>query len=274
MTFDLEAARITSLPQDAFYIADFITEAEEELLLQKVPYPIPWDCLLRSIDPSINLPVYLLLTPQILSAPLPRWTQLSHRRLQTWPSALTKSNTLLAAPLPPWLVDPIIAPRFESLGIFAEAPHGAPNHVLVNEYRPGQGIMPHEDGAAYYPLVATVSMGAPIVLDLYEKRGGEGSAGEGVDGDEGRTPQFRILQERRSLLIMRRKIYTDFLHGIAETREDTGLGRESVCNWDLLREKSRFEDGVCQRETRISLTYRDVLKVSRLGNTMKFLGAR
>lgn len=36
MTFDLEAARITSLPQDAFYIADFITEAEEELLLHKV----------------------------------------------------------------------------------------------------------------------------------------------------------------------------------------------------------------------------------------------
>ncbi|RMJ21188.1 hypothetical protein PHISP_07939 [Aspergillus sp. HF37] len=243
MTFDLEAVRITSLPEDAFYIADFITEAEEELLLHK-----------------------------ILSAPLPRWTQLSHRRLQTWPSALTKSNTLLASPLPPWLVDPIIAPRFDSLGIFAETPHGAPNHVLVNEYRPGQGIMPHEDGAAYYPLVATVSLGAPIVLDLYEKRGGEGSEDEGVE--QKRTPQFRILQERRSLLIMRRKIYTDFLHGIAETCEDAGLGRESVCNWDLLREKSRFEDGVYQRETRISLTYRDVLKVSRLGNTMKFLGAR
>lgn len=36
MGFDLEAARITSLPDDAFYIADFITEDEEEGLLQKV----------------------------------------------------------------------------------------------------------------------------------------------------------------------------------------------------------------------------------------------
>lgn len=33
---NLEVARIKSLPDDAFYIADFITEEEEELLLQKV----------------------------------------------------------------------------------------------------------------------------------------------------------------------------------------------------------------------------------------------
>lgn len=36
MEFDLEKARITSLPEDAFYISDFITEDEEEALLQKV----------------------------------------------------------------------------------------------------------------------------------------------------------------------------------------------------------------------------------------------
>lgn len=36
MDLDLESARIKSLPEDAFYIADFITEDEEEMLLQKV----------------------------------------------------------------------------------------------------------------------------------------------------------------------------------------------------------------------------------------------
>lgn len=36
MGFDLEAARITALPEDAFYISDFITEDEERWLLQKV----------------------------------------------------------------------------------------------------------------------------------------------------------------------------------------------------------------------------------------------
>ncbi|GES60848.1 calpain [Aspergillus terreus] len=243
MAADLETARIRSLPEDAFYIADFITEEEEDLLLQK-----------------------------ITTAPLPRWTHLSRRRLQTWPSALSKSNTLIDSPLPAWLVSPIIIPRFDALGIFADAPHGAPNHVLINEYRPGQGIMPHEDGAAYYPLVATVSLGAPIALDLYPKGGAERA--NDSDDKRHRPPQHRILQERRSLLVTRGKIYTEFLHGIAETTADEGLGAESICNWDLLREPQRFCGGRVERETRISLTYRDVLKVAKLGNTMKFLGKR
>ncbi|KAJ5085834.1 hypothetical protein N7532_010605 [Penicillium argentinense] len=253
MTRNLETARIISLPPDAFYIADFISEDEEKWLLQKVnPYP---------------------------SAPIPRWTQLSHRRLQTWPSALTKTNTLLDSPLPPWLISPIIEPRFAALGIFDNAPHGAPNHVLVNEYRPGQGIMPHEDGTAYYPLVATVSLGAPIVLDLYAKKHRDQAAMEGSDDsdqvpDSGAKPQFRILQERRSLLITRGLLYTEFLHGIAESRTDEDLGPYSICNWPLLRERDSFHDGWYRRETRTSLTYRDVAKVAKMGGTLKFMGGK
>ncbi|KAJ5106551.1 Oxoglutarate/iron-dependent dioxygenase [Penicillium angulare] len=239
MSYDLDAARIAPLSGDAFYISDFISEDEEALLMQKVQ-----------------------------SVPLPRWTHLSHRRLQTWPSALTKSNTLLSSPLPSWLTNPIIH-RFKELGVFANAPHTTPNHVLVNEYQPGQGIMPHEDGAAYYPLVATVSLGAPIVLDIYEKDSHQLDAG--ADDSHGK-PRFRILQERRSLLVMRGKLYTDFLHGIAESTRDEDLGPHSICNWDLLGEKAPYEGGWVVRETRTSLTYRDVLKVAKMGNTLKFLG--
>ncbi|KAJ6138279.1 hypothetical protein N7471_004765 [Penicillium samsonianum] len=255
MGFNLEAARITALPEDAFYISDFITEDEEDWLLQKVQ-----------------------------SAPLPRWTQLSHRRLQTWPSALTESNALLASPLPAWLRSPIVEPRFEALRIFNDAPHKAPNHVLVNEYQPGQGILPHEDGAAYYPLVATVSLGAPIVLDLYHKHtqgdreesGTPAKAGRNVAGipDTNRRPQYRILQERRSLLITRGKMYTDLLHGITETTRDEDLGPHSICNWELLREREPYQSGWYERKTRTSLTYRDVLHVVKMGNTLKFLGGR
>lgn len=36
MVCDLEAARITSLPADAFYIPDFVSEDEESWLLRKV----------------------------------------------------------------------------------------------------------------------------------------------------------------------------------------------------------------------------------------------
>ncbi|KAJ5130935.1 uncharacterized protein N7515_006974 [Penicillium bovifimosum] len=248
MELGLEAARITVLPGEAFYISDFITEAEEDWLLRKVT-----------------------------SAPLPRWTQLSHRRLQTWPSALTQSNTLLASPLPDWLQSPIIE-RFSELGIFDDAPHQAPNHVLVNEYQPGQGIMPHEDGAAYYPLVATVSLRAPIVFDVYDKhvQGDKDESGQDVAGkpDADRKPHYRILQERRSLLITRGKMYTDVLHGIAETTRDEDLGPHSICNWELLRDKETYRQGWYERETRTSLTYRDVLHVAKMGNTLKFLGGK
>lgn len=129
--------------------------------------------------------------------------------------------------------------------------------------------MPHEDGAAYHPLVATVSLGAPIVLDIYEKNHQEAHAE--CDRFHSRKPQFRILQERRSLLITRDLLYTDFLHGIAETTRDEDLGSHSICNWHLLREQDAFDAGWYERKTRTSLTYRDVLKVAKLGNTLKFL---
>lgn len=144
--------------------------------------------------------------------------------------------------------------------------------------------MPHEDGSAYYPLVATVSLGAPIVLDLYEKHSQHQGARIDMEDEaeadvitttgHTRKPQFRILQERRSLLITRERIYTDYLHGIAETVRDEDLTAESICNWQLLREKDSYQAGWYQRETRTSLTYRDVLKVAKMGNTLKFLGGR
>ena len=85
-----------------------------------------------------------------------------------------------------------------ALGVFE--PGICPNHVLVNEYTPGQGIMvcvcvcvcvcarvwtvhihcvihhysisftlcqPHEDGPLYSPTVATISLGSHTLLDFY-----------------------------------------------------------------------------------------------------------
>lgn len=183
---------------------------------------------------------------------------------------MSKANALLDAPLPDWLRDPII-PRFGRLGCFSNAPHQGPNHVLINEYRPGQGIMPHQDGPAYYPLVATVSLAAPIVLDLYEKK----EVAEGVidvDQDTGPQAKFRILQEPRSLLITTGSLYTQYLHGIADRMADGNLAPETICNWDLLGNSQSYNaTKFYERQTRVSLTYRDVLKVAKLGNSIKFL---
>ncbi|TDZ23606.1 Alpha-ketoglutarate-dependent dioxygenase alkB-like protein 6 [Colletotrichum orbiculare MAFF 240422] len=118
----LDDVKIAKLPSSAFYISNFISEEEEQAILQK-----------------------------IADAPKPRWKQLTHRRLQTWPSDLVQ-NKLIDAPLPQWLHEPVISrllslPRAahpDSANVFADSPHQRPNHVLINEYPPGVGIMPHK----------------------------------------------------------------------------------------------------------------------------------
>jgi len=185
--------------------------------------------------------------------PANRWTQLTHRRLQSVPSQLTANNTLIASPLPTWLGKPIVD-RIHSLQVFADAPHGI-NHCLINEYLPGQGIMPHEDGGAYHPVVATVSLGGTLILDVTER---------GTESPK----RWRVLQEPRSLLLTTGEAYTETLHGIAEVTEDRDLGPETVANWSLLGNRGVIEGGggVNRRTTRISLTYRDVKKVSNVGS--------
>lgn len=231
---DLSSYRIPGIPDSIYYIANFLDSEEEGHILDSLP-------------PS-------------------RWITLSHRRLQAYPSVLSKTNTLLHAPLPKWLGASIVR-RFETLGVFATSPHKAPNHALVNEYRPNEGIMPHEDGAAYWPIVATVSLGAGIVLDIYDKRSEDFTA----TGNPGlRVPRWRIFQEPGSLLVTTDRAYTDLLHGIAEVDVDEDLTADTVANWSLLADPDALVNsgGKSVRQTRTSLTYRDVLKVSRIGSRL------
>ncbi|KAI0530144.1 hypothetical protein GGR58DRAFT_261972 [Xylaria digitata] len=240
LPLSLDHARVLQLPRAAFYISEFITEDEETLILEKIE-----------------------------SAPKPRWKQLSRRRLQTWPSDLI-NNKLVDTPLPSWLEEPIVT-RLRSLPleqgagpqshIFSDSPHKRPNHVLVNSYPPGIGIMPHKDGAAYHPVVCTVSLGASICLNIHETK---------EDGTLNQNPIWRILQEPRSLLITTADLYTEYLHGIDDIMEDIELSEQTIANWTLLRPGLAFHNGRNLRQTRTSLTYRDVISVSKLGSKLVF----
>ncbi|KAK4541702.1 hypothetical protein LTR36_007411 [Oleoguttula mirabilis] len=227
---EMEQYRIPNAPASMFYIHDFITEEQEGTIRQSIPAN--------------------------------RWVSLSHRRLQAVPARLTATNTLLASPLPTWLTVPVVT-RFNDLGIFEGSPHGV-NHCLINEYLPAQGIMPHEDGGAYHPVVATVSLGGSIVLDVTEKV--QDAAASNQDG----AGSWRILQEPRSLLVTTGAAYNDTLHGIADVTEDHDLNGHTVANWSLLGNKQFIEDhqGRNERTVRISLTYRDVKKVSRISSKL------
>ncbi|XVE95743.1 hypothetical protein REPUB_Repub02eG0125700 [Reevesia pubescens] len=114
-----------------FYIPDFITDSEQAHLLN-----------------------------YIYQAPLSKWKSLKNRRLQNWGGVVLEKG-LLSQDLPSWLAK--ITERIcEESGLFPSAI----NHVLINEYLPNQGIMPHQDGPAYYPVVAILSLGSPVVMDF------------------------------------------------------------------------------------------------------------
>jgi alkylated DNA repair protein alkB homolog 6 len=227
---------IEALPAACYYVPSFITSEEEQNI-----------------------------TNAIRSLPDSRWTVLSHRRLLSLPSTLTGTtrDTLLAAPLPAYL-DSTVA-RLKADDYFKNSLHKGPNHVLINEYKPGEGIMPHEDGPAYNPITATVSLNGHTVLEIYKKN---------EHGEREALPTWRILQEPRSLLITTSDMYTSTLHGISELHTDEKLNGEEITNWDLLGDRQPYQSGQAHRQTRISLTLRDVTKVAKLGGALKFINKR
>ncbi|GJP40536.1 hypothetical protein CLOM_g207 [Closterium sp. NIES-68] len=100
-----------------------------------------------------------LLMSQVASAPITKWKNVTGRRLQNW-GGVVHDKGLIAQPLPAWLQH--FTSRISSdLSSLFPSPV---NHVLVNEYKEGQGIMPHQDGPAYFPCVAILSLGLPATM--------------------------------------------------------------------------------------------------------------
>ncbi|XP_060114503.1 alpha-ketoglutarate-dependent dioxygenase alkB homolog 6 [Heteronotia binoei] len=220
----LEPFHVGQCPPVAYYIPDFITEAEEAHLLQ-----------------------------QVYGAPKPKWTQLSGRRLQNW-GGLPHPKGMVSEKLPPWLQ--AYTDKVSSLGVFGGK---LANHVLVNEYRPGEGIMPHEDGPLYFPTVTTINLGSHTLLDFYHpvSRGQQTEGGQGLASQTEEERHFlSLLLKPRSLLVLREDMYLHYLHGIRFVTEDTVM--EKVANLDACG--SELGDMLC-RGTRVSLTIRHVPKV-------------
>ena len=67
-------------------------------------------------------------------------------------------------PLPDYFQ--VIADKLYNDSIFKY--ENKPNHVLLNKYRPGDGIMAHKDGPAYFPFVCIISLHSGIILNIWE----------------------------------------------------------------------------------------------------------
>ena len=97
--------------------------------------------------------------------------------------------------------------------------------MLVNEYLPGQGIAPHRDYAPFGPVVASLSLLSPCVMDFRHPASGR---------------RERLLLEPRSLLVLADASRYDWEHGIAPRKKD-GWHRVPV-----------------QRGRRLSVTFRSL----------------
>ncbi|KAK0058461.1 alpha-ketoglutarate-dependent dioxygenase alkB 6 [Biomphalaria pfeifferi] len=235
-----EIYRISKSPHSLYYIPNFISQEEEECLLNKV-----------------------------YSAPKPKWTQLSHRKLQNW-GGLPHNKGMVVEDLPPWLKT--YADKIGSFSIFEDK---KPNHVLVNEYLPGQGIMPHEDGPLFYPVVTTINLGSHTFLDFYTPIDGQDDQPQNkntnvtvCDHNESKQKSFNdessfekryflsVLLEPRSLIMVCDDMYKIYLHGIAEKKSD--IVTDKVAN---LNTTPYAIGDTLDRKTRVSLTFRYVPKV-------------
>ena len=104
-----------------------------------------------------------------------------------------------------------------------------PDQVIINEYKPGEGLMPHRDRVSYFKntiigislLSGTVMEFLPLNFDNKLKK--------------------KIYIPRRSLYIMKDEARNKWLHGIPGRKVDI------------------VEDHILPRNTRVSITFRNVI---------------
>jgi len=175
------------------------------------------------------------------------FTQLSSRLVAVFgkhPVQQQQQHADPPPPLPSWLSS--LADELVRVGVFEDATK--PNNVLVNSYGRSGGIDHHTDGPAYHPVVAILSLGGPMSLTFRTRL-----KTEEVGVREAQEVSSALLMPR-SLLVFRRELYHDHLHGIATDKESEVVGANTINRKNLGLE----EGASVPRGPRISLTFRHV----------------
>jgi len=154
----LELFRVGLIPS-VFVVPHFVTDNDEMALLQIIQ-----------------------------TCPAQKWTQLKRRSLQQWGGQPLPTG-MSPEPLAQYQLK--LIERLVEFDVFPK--DARPNHVLLNRYEPGQGIMAHKDGLLYHPQVAIISLGSPAVMHFFERLS---------DTLEGKTkPAVSVFLPRCSLLV-------------------------------------------------------------------------
>lgn len=209
---DFKNFLVDTVPATCYYIPNFITVEEEKLLI-------------HNIEKTSSV----------------RWTQLKNRRLINYGGVPTQKG-MIAEEIPGYLQ--AYLDRINEQRIFGEL---KANHILLNEYRAAQGIMPHFDGPLFHDTITTISVGSHTVLEFH-KQNAEG---------EGSVLEFKLLVEPRSLLVLKDDLYHGYMHSISELETDDLTD-------PLLKNNNNISASSLPRTTRYSLTIRNVPKTSKL----------
>lgn len=134
------------------------------------------------------------------------------------------TEDMKAEPIPSFIMT--IAKKLRKDGWFAQVP----DQVIINEYRPGQGIAPHIDRDCFGPAVATLSLGDrwPMQMSL-------------PDGKDGEAERLEIFLDVGSLLVFSGASRNRWRHGISPRLKDA----------DPI-------EGQRMRRRRVSVTFRTV----------------
>jgi len=170
------------------------------------------------------------------------WKDIRHRNVLHWEKRLPKYLDVLAESL-------------VECGVFPKSLK--PDHALLNEYTPPQGIMAHTDGPVYEPKVACLSLGSSAVLKFTERL----TTNELGQGQKPKT-LCRVLLRPRSLVIFSGNAYNKALHEIEE-------GFEDVLDSNLANAGATWEK--LERSVRISITMRTLRKIPKDYGTMEFV---
>ena len=133
------------------------------------------------------------------------WQSVRNRRLQCFGGDPVPGAARIA--LPDWL---------QHLTRFVECSGAIDysiDHVLLNEYREGQGILPHTDGPSYYPCVACLSVGDACGDMLFQTK----LRTEDI-GTRKAEQLLTVTLPPRSLVVFSGFAYNDVLHSIQDVR--------------------------------------------------------
>jgi len=191
------------------------------------------------------------------SMPAKQWVTLRGRRLQCFGGKPTEDvASFKAQVLPPWVKQLCQSLTLASVFGMEETP----DHVLLNEYQPGQGIMAHTDGPFFRPRVAILSLGGPAIF-RFKRRLASGEI-EGGKEDEQQRPVGSVLLQPRSLIVFEGDAYHEHMHEILAVEEEVVGGEEGtipVLNLATAGEGVKVGETV-RRALRVSLTFRKVNK--------------